>query len=59
MAAADPLPADTQPSDDWANWWDYDPAKGSIDQWPGEIKAADWGVLRGRRVLIDYSSPAL
>jgi hypothetical protein len=33
--------------------------KGSIDQWPGEMKVADWGIFDGRRVLIDYSNSAL
>src|SRR5690349_7373803 len=40
MATASSLPSGVIPSDDW---WDYDPAKGAIDQWPGEPKAADWG----------------
>jgi hypothetical protein len=59
MTAADPLPSDLQPSEEWAEWWDYDPARGPIDTWPGEFKAADWGILHGRRVLVNYSNPAL
>jgi hypothetical protein len=59
MAAADPLPPDLEPTPEWSDWWDYDPRKGPIDEWPGEIKAADWGVLEGRRVLVDYSNPVL
>lgn len=59
MAAASPLPAEVEPTEDWADWWDYEPARGPCDEWPGEFKREDWGVLDGRRVLIDYSAPAL
>jgi hypothetical protein len=56
MVAADPLPAGVEPTVEWADWWDY---RGPGDEYPGEFKAADWGMLDGRRVLVDYSNPAL
>ncbi|MCJ8158647.1 hypothetical protein [Sphingomonas sp. LaA6.9] len=55
MAAAAPAPLDF---DIWAldDFWDYCPGD---DEWPGEPKAADWGVFQGRLVMVDYSTPAL
>jgi hypothetical protein len=55
MPAAEPLPADMELPEDWADWW-LDTAKAG-DDFPGEHKAADWGMLNGRIVLLDYSSP--
>lgn len=61
MAAADPV-SDEQlaviRSDEngaW-DWWDYFPGGNRM---PWEMKAADWGVLDGRIVCVDYSTPAL
>jgi hypothetical protein len=51
--AADPLPPYRVLPKDWADWWDYDPA----NIFPGEPKAADWGMRCGRRVLVNYSNP--
>jgi hypothetical protein len=59
MQKASPLPSGMDPDEAWGDWWDYDPRKGDIDQWPGEFKAADWGMLNGRRVLVDYAAPAI
>jgi hypothetical protein len=57
MPAAQPLPADP----DMAavldlDWWDYEPGG---DGWPCEPKAADWGILDGRMVAVDYAAPTL
>ena len=60
MAAADPLPPDApHPYDTVDEWWSYDPSKGDIDTFPGEPKAADWGMLDGRLVLVDYANSCL
>ena len=59
MTAADPLAPGLSPTDEWADFWDYDPSKGEIDEWPGEFKPEDWGLINGRRVLVDYAAPAL
>jgi hypothetical protein len=61
MQAALPLPFGMDPDESWAEWWDkdYDPNKSAIDGWPGKLKAADWGILNGRRVLVDYAAPAI
>jgi hypothetical protein len=56
MPAASPLPDEVEPYRDFGDWWDYQPGG---DEWPGEPKAADWGLLEGRFVLLDYSAPAL
>lgn len=59
MPAASPLPLGTELSEDWADWW-LDTAKGGpCDDFPGEHKAADWGMLHGHLVLVDYGNPAL
>jgi hypothetical protein len=36
--------------------WDYVPGE---DSCPFEPKACDWGRFKGRRVALDYSSPAV
>jgi hypothetical protein len=59
MVAADPLPSDITIPYDWADEWWSASHKGSGDDFPGEPKAADWGLLDGRVVLLDYSNPAL
>ena len=59
MAAAAPLPLGVTPTEDWADFWDYDPSKGRLDIWPGEFKPEDLGVIDGQYVLVDYAAPAL
>jgi hypothetical protein len=59
MAAAAQLPPNEEPTEEWADWWDYDPSGGEFESWPGEFKREDWGIFRGRRVLVDYAAPAL
>jgi hypothetical protein len=52
MTSADPLPSGISPELEWADFWDE-------EDWPGEFKSEDWGLLKGRRVLLDYAAPAL
>ena len=59
MRAAEPVPADFDIrifDKQVGDWWDYSPGG---DAWPCEPKAADWGVLDGRIVSIDYAAPAI
>jgi hypothetical protein len=58
MAAAAPLPPGVVPTDEWADFWEYNPIKGASDSWPGEFKPEDWGIIDGRYVLVDYGAPA-
>jgi hypothetical protein len=57
MPAVEPLPpgTDMAPVLD-VDWWDYRPGG---DGWPCEPKPADWGILDGRIVAVDYAAPAI
>jgi hypothetical protein len=57
MAAADPLvePFSLDEYIEFFEEWDYLPGE---DACPFEPKASDWGWYRGRRVALDYSTPA-
>jgi hypothetical protein len=57
MRAAEPL-TDMMSLDDHievVEAWDYMPGEESC---PFEPKASDWGWFKGRRVALDYSTPA-
>ena len=55
MRAAAPLPSGANMKDVLDDdWWDYVPGG---DGWPCEPKPADWGVLDGRIVAVDYGAP--
>jgi hypothetical protein len=59
MRAAAPLPAAyscERIRGELGDWWDYQPGG---DEWPGESKPADYGVLGGTIVLLDYAAPAI
>lgn len=59
MPAAAPAPSNfdiTTLDDEVGDWWDYMPGG---DEWPCEPKSADWGVLNGQLVAVDYSAPAV
>lgn len=40
-------------------WWDYDPSDPADKGDPAEPKVADWGLLEGRVVAVDYAVHAL
>jgi hypothetical protein len=57
MRAAEPL-SDMMSLDEYrkvVEAWDYRPGE---DSCPFEPKACDWGWFEGRRVALDYSTPA-
>jgi hypothetical protein len=60
MPAAEPLDPRSDPmitlSEMYDDWWDYQPG-GDGD--PCEPKPADWGLLDGELVAVDYAAPAL
>jgi hypothetical protein len=57
MRAAEPLTEMMSEEEYQAAWeaWDYAPGE---DSCPFEPKACDWGWLEGRKVALDYSTPA-
>lgn len=58
MLRAKAVPSDFNPHEAEADedWWDYKPPED--DGVPWEYKAADWGVLNGRYVAVDYAALA-
>jgi hypothetical protein len=57
MRAARPLPADVHPADVIdRDWWDY--LGGEDLECPCEHKPADWGMLDGVMVCVDYAASA-
>jgi hypothetical protein len=57
MRAAEPLTemmSEEEYQDAWQTW-DYMP---SADSCPFEPKACDWGWFEGRKVALNYSTPA-
>lgn len=57
MEAAEPLPEGAEPWHQADEAWDY--RAGGDDGSPWEGKIADWGLLRGRPVAVDYALHAM
>jgi len=57
MRAAEPFTDMMSEEEYWEviEAWDYGPGE---DSCPFEPKAADWGWFKGRKVALDYSTPA-